>query len=431
MRLEGLRIAFICPSRFSLGETYNALRIAAQLVKDADVAPFFVVSKENEWYGAEYGFPIFALPQHRSDNGAWLGLLLSGLKPDLLVIADHSNLALERTSLNFTALRSIGIPLVAVDSLQFAPGPRTVSYSITRMRGAQGGLRKWFPPTLEIPALPPDVSVVTPSPVASLSSAFAPFALYEAPPTVTTPPSEIRERLAVPSGSLLVVAAQSGWASSAFEHLSLGRTPRGHYNALRTERLVRALEETGRPVTLVGIGGKVLSASASAQTTLRALPPLSGQSFTDLLAAADLYMTDNLISGAMAQAALLGTPVLALTNPSEHIPRDDDPLDTEMAHAYPGFGFPYLVNPFGWQKELEPVLRDNPYLSAVPQAPVYSRNTLSAAIDHQLSEVPDLSPTRALQGMLSQLPTATHTLASTVANVQAISNTGNQLQIGN
>lgn len=416
MRLEGLRIAFICPSRFSLGETYNALRTAAQLAKEADVAPFFVVSKENEWYGAEYGFPMFALPQHRSDNGAWLGLLLSNLKPDLLVIADHSNLALERTSLNFAALRSTGIPLVAVDSLQFAPGPRTVAYSIARMPGAQR-LRKWFPPTLEIPALPPDVPVVTPSPVASLSSAFAPFALYDAVPTVATPPSEIRERLAVPSGSLMVVAAQSGWASKAFEHLSLGRTPRGHYNTLRTERLVRALEETGRPVTLVGISGKVLPASESAQTTLRALPPLSGQSFTDLLAAADLYLTDNLISGAMAQAALLGTPVLALTNPSVHIPEEDDPLDAEMAHAYPGFGFPYLVNPFGWQKELEPVLRDNTYLSAVPQAPAYSRNALSAAIDRQLSKAQDLSPTRAVQGMLAQLPTAAHTFASAVANI--------------
>ncbi|GIT78811.1 hypothetical protein LLS1_04800 [Leifsonia sp. LS1] len=415
MKLEGRTVVFVCPSRFSMGELHNAVQMGRQLHRDLGCCAVYIVPPVFEGLAAAAGFPEYVFPRRSADNRRWLGDLLRLIAPGLLVLADHANPALERSSIDYESVYDAGFPVVAIDSLQFASG-REVEYAVAGVHGAHR-LRHWLPPSVAVPAVPDGVPVLTPVPVASARHAQNPFALYAERPRAEVAATQLRERLGVPGDHRLVVIAQSGWASAAFAQLARGAERHGIYERLRTRRLVRALDESGHRVTLLEIASGDRADESSARVDVRSLGRLNSQQFTDVIAAADLYATDNLISGAMAQAAALGTPVLALTNSVEREADPTDEIDQELEHRYPGWAFPYLVNPFGWHRELAPVLRDNPYLESVARVEVFERNRLASAFEAQLGANPDRRATAALGESASALPLVSSMLSTLTENL--------------
>lgn len=400
-----------------MGELYNALRMGRQLARECDVKATYVVPDAYEGFAAAAGFDEHNFPRRSLDSRLWLRELIEHLAPELLVLADHENLALERSSIDHGSIYDSACPVVVVDSLQFAPAAREVEYALARVEGAER-LRRWLPPRVTVPAVPDSVPVLTPIPVASPKHAINPFSLYQERPQAMNQPSSVREELGIPHAHKLVVAAQSGWASAAFEQLARGTTQRGLYDRLRTRRLVRAIAATGYHVTLVQVGAAVGLGESTDEVTIRRLPRLRTQDFTDLVAAADLYATDNLISGAMAQAAILGTPVMAFVNSGQHEAVVGDQIDELMERAYPGWGFPYLVNPFGWHEELAPVVHGNPYLESVLRAEIFDQELLAAAFAKQLGITPDHRAGEALGAAITSLPPLTTVLASLVKQLE-------------
>jgi hypothetical protein len=135
------------------------------------------------------------------------------------------------------------------------------------------------------------------------------------------------------------------------------------------------------PVVIFGLDASK-SVPRDSQVSLRQLPFLGLSDFDNLLGATDLYITDNLVSAAMARAARMGVPCLAMTNMEGHKSSDSFSAawHARMAIDTPGYDFQFLINPFGWADELSHLTRDNPYLEAVPRAEIFDMDGLTAAI---------------------------------------------------
>lgn len=415
MNLSGSRIVFVCPSQESLGEALNASRTATQLVSSLGVQATLIVRSSHRDRLRDPRYALCEIPPRTTDARDWLRRTIDEIDADVVVLADHENTALERTPFDNDTVYACGRPVIAMDSLQFAGRREPLTCALAQTPGARP-LRRWWPREFFVPPLPPDVPVVTPVPVAGAISSSHPFAVYRGAPAALLSAADVRARLSVAKGSRLVVVARSGWAATAYEQMSRGRHPSAHFRTLRARRLSRVLDNIGEDVTLVELGApprvpvdpRVVTAAGDWSRPDR---------FWSLLAAADLFLTDNLTSGAAAQAACVGTPLVCLINSAPYVGDPGDPIDAAMDEAYPGWGFPYLVHPFGWVHELERLRTGNPFLDAVPLAEAYDDGDVARTIAGQLGSQPDLSPTRALTALLPHLPSAADVFTRVAADL--------------
>ena len=74
------------------------------------------------------------------------------------------------------------------------------------------------------------------------------------------------------------------------------------------------LDLVDEPIAIVGIQDTSRVEASTSRTQFVSTGLLDVDEFDSLQAAADLYVSDNLTSGVMAQAAPLGTSVLAMLN---------------------------------------------------------------------------------------------------------------------
>lgn len=285
-------------------------------------------------------------------------------------------------------LHALNRPLAALDSLAWADGVPRLRARIARLPGAEA-VRRWYPPETRIPALPEDVMRLRPVPVAPPQAADGAFRLYCTPPRVARDRVlAVRAAYGVGRGELLVVFPRSAWASKAFDHMARANGSHGDHRRLFRAWLARVLGRLGRPITVVGVGSAPARAEPlHAQVRFADSPLLPLQGFTELLAAADLFLTDNITSCAMARAVLVGTPAVALLhsgNVPPQEPADQVVLDGLSAHL-PGVLFTYSVFPYGWCEELSPLLTGNPFLDAVPRAPAYRAAAAARCIEEVLA----------------------------------------------
>ncbi|MBH1937200.1 hypothetical protein I5Q34_23520 [Streptomyces sp. AV19] len=369
-----MRIMIVCPGRFSLGELHNAMLLAGQL-RRAGMSPLLVVPPQNAAYARAAGVPVHEFAPRLTRQDAQLAAIAEEFGPDGVILADHHLLTLEPAPITLDGLRALGRPLAAVDSLALGAGVPGMAMEIARLPGAET-MRRWYAPRIDIPPLPDDVTPLRPVPVAPPSKADGAFRLYDAPPVVDRDRAlAVRAAHGVGEDGLLVVFPKSAWASTAFDYIAKATGSGCDHRGLFRTWLARILRRLERPVTVVGVGrGPVAAGPADDAVRFVNSAPLPLADFTELLGAADLFLTDNITSCAMARATLLGTPAVALlheggpSGPQE--PADQAALDAFEEHL-PGVLFPYAVFPYGWRAELAPLLTGNPFLDAVARAPVY------------------------------------------------------------
>ncbi|MEZ2391849.1 DUF6365 family protein [bacterium RCC_150] len=398
-------VVFFCPGKFSFGELQNAITMARQL--PAELPAEFLVSEQYLALVQGSGMSARAIPYGPGGEEAVLALL-TGLQPAGVVVADHHLFALERGNLPIEKLLSAGAPVVALDSLCLGPGPSTMRMGLSQ-RPETKPIHRWFPAEAEVPAVPDGVSLMRPVPVAGLGRPADSFDLYGESLKPHRTRDEIFSRLGISTDRSLVVAARSNWATSAYG--LLGRLSKdadsGTYQTLGNQWWVEMFRLARRPITVLELtsGTSITTWSDDVELRRRRYEPID--EFVDILAAADLYITDNLTSGAMAKAAALGTAAVALVN--ERNERSTDPFSEKwlasMESYFPGFDMDFLVNPFGWTEELAPLLAKNEYLAALPKAEMFNLDSCAAAIQEHLG-VESGPVTQALRHQVAGLPRA-------------------------
>jgi hypothetical protein len=398
-------LVFFCPGKFSFGELQNVITVARQFPPGDPVE--FLVAEQYLDIVRRSGVEANAVPQGPGNREATMSLLRD-MRPLAVVVADHHLLALERGNVSAQQLMDLGCPVIAMDSLCLGPGASTLTMALARQPGT-APIHRWFPPETAIPALPADITLMRAVPVAGLGRPADSFNLYGEGLRPARTKAEVFSSLGISSMRSLVVAAQSGWATSAYG--LLGRVSRNAdtdtYRSLKDRWAAEMFSRTGRPVTVLELSSSTRKATVHDNVEFLPCPYLPMDDFADILGAADLYVTDNVTSGAMAKAATLGTPVLALVN--QHNERSGDPFSAgwlaEMEAKFPGFGVRFLVNPFGWAEELAPLLYRNDYMAALPKAEIYNLDACVAAVQELLGQR-DGPATLALNRQVAGLPTA-------------------------
>jgi hypothetical protein len=392
-------ILFVCPGRYSVGELYNAL-VMSRSLQAAGMATRFIVTEKLGPYAEASGADV-VVRSLRRNRGSEVPATIDELSPDLAILADYHLPFLEPGAAGIQSLVSPGVPTVMLDSLGFGIAGRDVTNALASLPGAEA-LHRWFAPTTHIPPAADAQALLHPVPVAATDAPNA-FALYDSIPGVRARAATVRRRYGVEPGRALIVVAQSAWAATGFTQL--GRTRRrqlsASYDELRIDWILYCLSLLGIPVTVVGVRRDAAAYVGYPNVSLVHAPFLGLDDFSDLLSAADLYVTDNILSAAMGRAAMIGTPCLALVHEHAAIAEPATEFEarwhSQMAALFPGYNFPYLVNPFGWLSEVEAMMPANPYLRAVSRVDVFDPRAVSDAVRRQLSDTPDLRPTAVLR----------------------------------
>ncbi|KJC65431.1 DUF6365 family protein [Agreia bicolorata] len=398
-------IVFVCPGRYSVGELYNAIVMSRSLEADG-MKTKFIVTEQLAGYARGSGADVIVRPMRRN-RGADVVDSIDQLAPDLTILADYHLPSLEPGAADLQSLISPASPTVMLDSLGFGLRGADVSNALASLPGAEA-LRRWFTPTTQIPQAQDPDALLHPVPVAGPDASNA-FALYDSVPEASNDRGSVRDRFGITPGHALVVVAQSAWAATGFTQL--GRT-RGNqlsksYDDLRIDWILYCLSLVGVPIAVVGVRRDAATRSQYPNVSLVHTPFLNLDDFSDLLGAADLYLTDNLLSAAMGRASLLGTPCLALVHEGADNIKPTTEFEAawhaEMAALFPGYDFPYLVNPFGWVSEVGTMMPGNNYLQSVPRADVFDPEGLAEAVGRQLSTSPDVLPSAVLRQLSTSM----------------------------
>jgi len=389
-------IKVIAPSSFSMGELANAMTALAPMKEMWQIC--FLVSRKNIAYVHSAGFSARALPTGRNAP-VMIRQEVSAPEVAGVIIADHHLFGLEHFSFSLDDACS-GAPTLAFDSLCFGHGPVHLEMAVGKCEYTKA-MRHWFPPSVNLPQSLDTLPLLRPVPVAGITRPEWCFKLFSQSKQLTMDNLKVKQCLGVESGRKLVVIGLSAWASMAMLQPGIGvpNQQRTRYLEYRFRWLCELMRRIGAPIALLGITPESIEVDNSGIQFIDH-DYLSLDAFTQVLAAADLYISDNLTSGAMARAAALGTPVMAFVNQRNEWDNSDFTNDwrKEMDRNYSGFDFQYLVHPFGWAKELAPLLANNAYLAALPRAEAYD-------LDAQASlarELIDNHDTRCLDALLLQ-----------------------------
>ena len=392
-------IVFVCPGRYSIGELYNAI-VMSRSLEAAGMTTRFIVTEQLADYATASGADVIVRSMRRN-RGADVIDTIEQLSPDLAVLADHHLPFLEPGAAGIQNLVSPLVPTVMLDSLGFGLSGAEVTNTLAGLPGAEA-LRRWFTPTTSIPRAGNPQALLHPVPVAT-PDAPGSFSLYDSVPEMGADRQATRERYGVAPERALVVVAQSAWAATGFTQLgrTRGRQLGRSYDDLRIDWILHCLSLVGVDLTVVGVRRDAAARDLHPNVSLVHTPFLGLDDFSDLLGAADLYVTDNILSAAMARAAVMGTPCLALVHERDGVAEPTDEFEAnwhaEMLSLFPGYDFPYLVNPFGWISEVGAMMPGNPYLQSVPRVDVFDSRAVSRAVRRQLSTSADMRPTHVLR----------------------------------
>ncbi len=384
-----MRLLFLAPSRLSRGDA----TIAADLARSLPRSRFrvgFVAAGEAVAHLHDLGMPALPLTGVTpAANRAILDRIVRGFRPDCLVAADAFAMYQSRgwSGLTVELLRErYGRPVASVDRLGWPATDYTVD--------VYGGDRVRFPRLLDgcdvlIRTSPPHPA--EPGPPGVEVAALHPGGLRDGglrPPDAGEPPGAAD------------AAGHSGAADAAGDRpvVFLVSSPWEHRNPARSlpvaqlvdalPRLVHShLAATGRALRVVHVGPRPWRFPPADQIEYRHFGRLPYPMFHERLAAADLFLTTNVLSATLAQAVLAGVPSLVLHNHQE-LGRPDLPGWVAAAAPLLRTAYPFHVAPLGWHDLLEPLLRGNPYRDCFVSAGIFDRPGVLRALAGLLDDRP-------------------------------------------
>jgi len=369
-----MRLLFLAPSRVSRGEAMLAADVARHLPR-AGFEVGFAAAEESLPYLHELGLPALAVA---GDAAAKcldaLDPLVRGFRPDCLVAADVFSLYQREGwhGIGPGMLRErYGLPVASFDRV----GWQAAGYTADKYGGER----------LELPKLLDECDAVVrlspPLPTGPLApgTVVAPLRLGGLHEAVRSPRPAAEDRAADARPTVFLVTSR--WETRNAERSlpvaelidALPRVLHSHLAAL------------GRPLRVVHVGPRPWRFPVAEQIEYRHLRRMPFAMFQERVAAADLFLTANLLSPTLAQAVLNGTPAVALGNGRE-LGRDEMPAWLTSAAPMLRRAYPFRVAPLGWHKLLEPLVEDNPYAGCFESAQIFDRADTARAITTLLDD---------------------------------------------
>ncbi|GGM20764.1 hypothetical protein GCM10011608_01710 [Micromonospora sonchi] len=356
-----MKILFLAPSRLSHGDAGIAADLARRLPRNRFQVGF-VAAAEAMPQLHEVGLPTLPLGGVTPDeNLAVLDRVVRGFRPDCLVAADAFALHQARawSGLTLSLLRErYGLPVGSVDRL----GWQAAGYTVD----SYGGGQVRIPPLLDGCDLlirtspphppessPPGVAVAALHPGGLHDNGLRP-AVADAAPRGDGPP--------------VVFLVNSPW-----EH----RTSRGSLPAAQLvdalPRIVHGhLAALDRPLRVIHVGPRRWRFPVAEQIDYQHFGRLPYPMFHARLAAADLFLTTNVLSATLGRAVLAGVPALVLENDRV---REASEFPDWLATLAPLLrtAYPFRVAPLGWYDLVGPLLSGNPYRECFATAGIFER----------------------------------------------------------
>lgn len=295
---RGLRLLFVTPCEYSAGEAVTAVHVARNARdRGCDVAflasPFTAALIE----GALPGVTTI-LTGDRFENRR----LLERFEVDRIVFADWAQMFFSSGAALIGEgdyLASLGEKIVALDHLGYAAAPRPLLF------GPEKREERMIPP-------PETAQILLPCPIHDPSdprrgSAFR----YWDPPRLSQQERRaLRGQFLQPGEKKLIVHAAPTWAWLYAEGL---RSP--YYHRL-PEFLAQLFAGSDATVVMIRAG---LPAARASQGSLSfvTLPAVAAADFEKLIAASDLFVTENAVSVSLGKAVLSCVPSILLANSFE------------------------------------------------------------------------------------------------------------------
>lgn len=397
-----MRLLVLSLSEHSLGELHNALLFARQLQASRGEV-LFVTTAGHGGYVQQAGMPYQTWTKNPAQNGRLLDELLTGYQPQAVLLADYYNLFMEGPLLDPARVEGIALPLVTFDSMNFAPGPTRLEKEILRHCRHSKVFGRGGQFQTVLPAVPEGMAVLRSCPINRpvAEKGILPVSLYRESCWQQDEEKRcrVRQQFNFSAREKLVMLAKSSWAQLVFRIIAMehGQGNSFSYDRVLQQLLRLYLRQVEGSVVVLGVGLQAGFNAANEKVRFVSLPFLGLEEYQSLLWAVDLFITDNITSCSAAKAAIGGVPVLVLTSSLES--RGDgtyvstfEPgaevltLLQQWERAVPGSIFPYYVYPFGWVRELSPLIQDNPYFDLIVRAEMFDVQGTGEIIQQLLYE---------------------------------------------
>ncbi|MEH7787481.1 DUF6365 family protein, partial [Bacillus thuringiensis] len=206
-----MKVLFIAPSHFSIGELHNALCLAKQIQKDGEV--YFLTSEKFSWYASKSVANVTSLTKGLRQKEV-IKQIINSFQPDAIVLADYHNLFLESPIIDLDYLLNLHIPCFSIDSLAWGSEDRLLENKLFK-NANYNSLKKRS--LIKLPKIPSQFKLIRTCPVNSYkedNEKIISVKLYkEALQIDEEIRMKIRTQLGCREQDKLIMIAKSSWAN--------------------------------------------------------------------------------------------------------------------------------------------------------------------------------------------------------------------------
>jgi hypothetical protein len=359
---------FLALSRKGWGETSLGLEVARQLRAVGDTVCFLAHSGSILAL-AGAGFQVQEVPEHLEPLlGMVLEECLADGDFDAIVLCDYAttDYTLRRGGLNARCVLDYGLPVIALDTWEYAATGSTIDMLGNR----QWPLGTWMS-EIEYRLIPvPFGRPFSPGAYCSLPAPI-PFAANER--------EMVRQELGLSHEQHAVLFCTAGWqhamCDTSFDNALMSGSDGRRLAQAVPQLLWSYVNQAAPEARLIHVGPVPLSLDG-APMRYQWMPSLSPENFDRLLGSVDLLLTANISATTIGRAMMIGLPVLAVENSF----RVQDIVEAEQKLGECGKAltprlrqwvedtaplYPFRLWPLGYWEFLDPLMSGNPYCEAL------------------------------------------------------------------
>jgi hypothetical protein len=373
-----MRLLFLALSQHGYGETVIGMSLARQLLP-LGAECHFVVEATAEPVVSHGGFGYTVLSESMGPlAGRVLDDVVAAFKPDALVLADYLIFSRAMRTLFLLDpwyIDRYRLPVLPIDiwgldgeHLEMDFGGQETIQLDPRIRQLAGQLRP--------------VPLTHPQPAGD--GRVFPFRLSDADGRVSRRTrGHLHNTLGIPRGHRLAMITFAGWQRSPDARYD----ERIHRIARRVPELLAHYLRALPPTThFMVIGGMPDAFRALPADRLITLPACMPKRFAVLTGAADLLISLNAASTAVAEAILADVPAVVLSNrftvTEEPPEKTSEFVRTWLAGTVPLY--PFRIWPLGYHRFLEPLLAGNPYADTLATAELLDEDGVMTVLEAAL-----------------------------------------------
>ncbi|WP_254490306.1 DUF6365 family protein [Bacillus thuringiensis] len=407
-----MKVLFIAPSHFSIGELHNALCLAKQIQKDGEV--YFLTSEKFSWYASRSVANVTSLTKGLRQKEV-IKQIIDSFQPDAIVLADYHNLFLESPIIDLDYLLNLHIPCFSIDSLAWGSEDRLLENKLFK-NANYNSLKKRS--LIKLPKIPSQFKLIRTCPVNSCkedNEKIISVKLYkEALQVDEERKMKIRAQLGCGEQDKLIMIAKSSWANLLVKMRLMEKKQyndaKFSYEYILQELLSLYLQDFPNQtnIKLIGVSDetKFVSMKNGGKIEFISLPFLHLEEYEQLLLSCDLFITDNITSCSMGKAVFGKIPVISLVNHMgyEELRAQRYSLNPTLKsiiekwnYIIPNGLYPFLVFPNGWHKELAPLMEKNDYFNCVHTCEIFDLRKTSKTIFNMLYSKTEIEKLKKMQ----------------------------------